>query len=244
MLDLSLDVTDLKASFDRIAQQLLEDYCLQTGEQCYQLTELEFYYNTPNHEGDPFTHVHNSFVPNGHWRLHGAGLDLVLAQEGQYYGGILLRGMAAIDASGQPIKGGGIDGPWLLAACCIRQMGHGMQSQQGFYLTPRHTVVERPFVCSPRVGLSLRPEALAYWGKPWRYTTLPFSTKKYRHLLYLELKHQGHLAAEQLGLHPNTCRNYLRAYRAGQQKNTRPKRPAKRSVEQLCQWLGYYHKYC
>lgn len=243
MLDLSLNPIDLTASFDRIATTLLEEYYLCTPTQRYQLTELEFYYNTPDRQADPFAHVHKGFIPSGQWRLHGAGLDLVLAEEGHYYGGILLRGMEAVNAAGTPLKGGCIDGPWLLAECCIHQLGQALSSQQGFYLAPRHTAVSRPFVCSPRVGLSLRSETLAYWGKPWRYTTLPLTTKKYRHLLYLELWHQGHPAAQQLGLQASTCANYHRYYQEGQQAAKLNTKPAGKSVQKLCQWLGYYHKH-
>ena len=243
MLDLSLVPTDLKASFDRMAQQLFEAYCLRVGPQRYQLTELEFYYNTFDQSADNFAHLPKGFHQGGRWRLHGAGLDIVLAKEGQYYGGILLRGMCPLDATGQPLYEQYLDGPWRLAQHCLSQQGPITQSG-GFYLEALSTKETRPFVCSPRVGLFLKQKSdLLYLGKPWRYTTLPLHTQRYRHLLYLSLRHQGQEAWQQLGLGARARANYDRHYQTGQGMQAEQLVGRSNSVQHTCEWLGYYHQH-
>ncbi|MFK7798167.1 MAG: hypothetical protein AB8E82_11985 [Aureispira sp.] len=243
MLDLSIDAIDLETSFDRIAQQLLQSYVLRVGTQRYQLTEVEFYYNTITGTFDNFAHQHPSHFLNSTWRLHGAGLDIVLKQEGDYYGGILLRGLQALDAVLQPVSDGYIDGPWNSATACIAHKGDVMEPIP-FYLEALEVPFDIMVKKSPRVGLFLRNvEDLKYICKPWRYNTIPIQTKRYRQLIFLQAYVEQADWFQQLNLSARSQKNYIAYFEEGQKMKAADFVKIGTSVPATCRLFGYCYQH-
>ncbi|BDS14505.1 hypothetical protein [Aureispira anguillae] len=247
MLNLSIDPVNIEASFDQIADQLFNQYLLSIGKKRYQFTEIEFYYNTIAATKDNFAHQHGEEYLDGTWRLHSSGLDIVLKGIGSYYGGILIRGIQELDEQFQPI-GTPIDGPWNTVTTCVREMG-AVDKTKSFVLTKRLEDKKRKFIKSPRVGLFLKEaENLEYICKPWRYTSIPVVTKKYRHLVYLQLcldknkmtetEHTSIL--EQLGLSQRSMEDYKRYFEAGKHTDLDTLVGGKTTVENTCKLFGHY----
>lgn len=244
MLNLVIDPSQIESSFDRIAMQLFNDYVCWVGDRIYQFTELEFYYNNYEQTKDNFAHVHHEEYPNGTWRVHAAGIDIVLKQVGRYYGGILIRGIQALDTALNPVEMP-IDGPWNSLTALIRGLG-GVEEQRALTLKNVTKSRERKFIKSPRVGLFLKKkEDLDYFCKPWRYTTVPLHTKNYRHLLFLQLhlnQQKGDEKLEyiidQLRLSKGAKKNYLDYFEQGASMGIEDLLNSKRSVAQICQLFG------
>jgi hypothetical protein len=248
MLDLSIQASGLEESFDRIAQQLMQGFVLRIGTPKqpealrYQLTELEFYYNNEQGAFDNFAHRHRLPYPNGTWRLHGAGLDVVLSEEGVYYGGILLRGVQLLDAKNQP-NGTYIDGPWNTATRCIRQKGAATAALP-FYLEALEAPLTVAFFKSPRVGLSLRKvEDLKYICRRWRYSSVPLHSQRYRQLLYLQAYVDESPLQEQLGLAANTCRTYVKHFEEGSKMAAEDFVNGGTGVHHTCRLFGYCYQH-
>ena len=242
MLDLSINATSFERDFDRIAQDLLQGYVLRIGAQRYQLMELEFYYNTQEGTIDNFAHQHPIYYPNGTWRLHGAGLDIVLSKEGVYYGGILLRGLQPLDANGQP-SGAYIDGPWNTASRCIASKGK-VDEAIAFYLEALATPLTIAFKKSPRVGLFLRKvEDLKYICKPWRYNILPNQSQRYRQLLFLQAYVQGEDCSVLLGLSTRSKNNYIQYFEEGRQMEATAFVDGGTGIKHTCRLFGYCYQH-
>jgi len=242
MLNLTIDSDNIEYFFDQIATQLFNDYAICIATQYYQITELEFYYNNVDQTLDNFAHDHRKKnYENGAWRLHGAGVDLVLKDE-KHYGGILIRGIQKLDNNYKPIKEGHIDGPWNSVEHLIQQKGT-VETPTGFYLYKLPSPQSRNFKKSPRVGLNLRNiEDLEYICKPWRYTTTPIKTKKGRALLFLQLHSNQDESRNELGLHNSTKSNYLQYFRDGKKIKLESLIAKSKSVEKTCKLFGHYIK--
>lgn len=247
MLNLSIDSTNLEQSFDQIAYQLFNEYIISTGKVNYQLTEIEFYYNNQVNANDNFAHDHRKAnYGNGTWRLHGAGLDIVLRNK-NHYGGILIRGIEALDDQLTPVFGGVVDGPWNTVTACIRQLGRVTRTQR-FNLKKLKFSRDRKFITSPRVGLFLKNEKdLEYICKPWRYISIPIVTKKERHLIFLQhyvdtekIKIKQSPIIKQLGQSQLSRTTYLRYFEEGKRMRKEDFVKVKRTVENTCQMFGNY----
>lgn len=243
MLNLTIDINNIEHFFDQIATQLFNEYAICVAKSFYQITELEFYYNNEAQTMDNFAHDHRKKnYENGTWRVHGAGIDIVLRDE-SYYGGILIRGIQQLDTNYQPIKQKYIDGPWNSLEALIQEKGL-VEEPTSFFLYKLPKKKNRSFKKSPRVGLNLRKlQDLEYICKPWRYNTTPIQTQNCRELLFLQLYSNQDKDWHTLGLYERTQSNYLQYFQAGQ-KITEPERfiKASKSVENRCQLFGYYLK--
>ena len=85
---------ETEEEFESIAQTLFDNYAIQTHSSLYRLTEIEFYWNSPNHI-DNSTYKRKHVDPNaGDWFFHYSGVDIALKNEiTGGYGGILIRGL-------------------------------------------------------------------------------------------------------------------------------------------------------
>lgn len=85
---------ETEEEFQRIAQTLFDNYAIQAHDVLYRLTEIEFYWNSPNHI-DNSTYKRKHVDPKaGDWFFHYSGVDIALKNEKTNgYGGILIRGI-------------------------------------------------------------------------------------------------------------------------------------------------------
>ena len=89
---------ETESEFANIAQTLFDCYAIQTNNALYRLTEIEFYWNSPNHI-DNSTYKRKHVDPKaGDWFFHYSGVDIALKnEESGGYGGILIRSLYDID---------------------------------------------------------------------------------------------------------------------------------------------------
>jgi len=83
-------------SFDRIAENLFNNYLLQINESHYRLVDIEFYFFSE--DGlfkDIYTHQHEAQLNSAKWYFHKSGIDLTIGNKTDH-GGILLRGLAKL----------------------------------------------------------------------------------------------------------------------------------------------------
>jgi len=239
-MNLVINTNTLDADIERIADDLMTNYQLCVAHKRYQLAELEFYYN--HFEGqsyDVFAHKHGAEIQNGTWRLHGAGLDIVLKSD-IYYGGILIRGLKSLDTENY------IDGPWNVATTLIQAFGQVDDGADAFRLElkPRKTKVK--YLRSIRVGLNLRRvQDAAYWSRSWRYIlSHPVKTKKYKYAIYIEhcITHENWMIPEGLKLSERDANRYKNYFLAGQGMEIAGLIGKKKSVKHTCQLIGACHK--
>lgn len=91
--------------FEKIANKLLNNYAIQNHDSIYRLTEIEFYWTSPNHK-DFSTYDRKHVDPkHGDWFFHYSGVDIALKNEkNDGYGGILIRGIYSLKEN-KPYKG-------------------------------------------------------------------------------------------------------------------------------------------
>lgn len=171
-------------SFRTIAWQLMNNYKLQSGEAFYRITECEFYYYSENHK-DTYVHGHDRQKQTiGEWYFHGSGLDITLGNE-KGYGGILLRGIAAVKKESPiPKREDAINGPLKICTELFSQLGSiELQRQHsfGFVNIEREKIgacmPETAVFEVPRIGLNKNIDS-------------KFAEKPYRFLSFLHLPHR------------------------------------------------------
>jgi hypothetical protein len=91
--------------FKKIADELLNNFAIQNQDSIYRLTEIEFYWTSPNHK-DFSTYDRKHVDPKrGDWFFHYSGVDIALKnEENGGYGGILIRGIYSLKEN-KPYKG-------------------------------------------------------------------------------------------------------------------------------------------
>ncbi len=84
--------------FEVIADELFHNYAIKTQKALYRITEIEFYWNSPNHK-DNSTYERKHVDPkSGDWFFHYSGVDIALKNEDNGgYGGILIRSIFDIE---------------------------------------------------------------------------------------------------------------------------------------------------
>jgi len=113
---LQIDASSKEAvhqSFDKIADQLFNNYKLQVNDTFYRIIDLEFYFLAGKEFQDVHTHKHDTQLQNGKWYFHRSGIDLTIGDGINHYGGILIRGIAkfAVEPATEKIYTENIHGP-------------------------------------------------------------------------------------------------------------------------------------
>lgn len=90
MLDLNINLAQPSESFQRIANDLMNNWHLVSGNKKYRITEIEFYYKHKKYHKDPYVHGHKQQKTSHQWYFHGSGIDLTFGTD-EFYGGILIR---------------------------------------------------------------------------------------------------------------------------------------------------------
>lgn len=144
------DFLDIKSEtdseFERIANELLNNYAIENHDSIYRMTEIEFYWNSPKHN-DESTYKRIHVDPkNGDWFFHYSGVDIALKSEKfNGHGGILIRGIYCTK-TGKPYKG-----PMV---CAMRLFsGTSVFSDSIKTKIIKHEFEKRTINKTPRVGL-------------------------------------------------------------------------------------------
>ena len=95
--------------FENIAQILFDNYAIRTDNDLYRLTEIEFYWHSPNHL-DNSTYIRKHVDPkSGDWFFHYSGVDIALKNEKTGgYGGILIRSIYDINKKSHNKRSNGV----------------------------------------------------------------------------------------------------------------------------------------
>jgi hypothetical protein len=95
-------IEELQCIFYETARDLMNNYVLKIDELEIELTEIEFYYHNEKYHKDPYVHKNElQKTTNGYLYVHEkpakrGGIDLTFGN-GNYYGGILIRGIKSDD---------------------------------------------------------------------------------------------------------------------------------------------------
>lgn len=147
---MNLDFLQIKleteAEFSKIAEKLFNDYAIQTHDSFYRLTEIEFYWNSPNHRDDS-TYKRKYVDPkNGEWYFHYTGVDIALkSEELGGHGGILIRGIYD-EKNEKPYKGPMVSAMKLFS-------GTSAFSESIKTRLVRHDFPKKEISKTPRIGL-------------------------------------------------------------------------------------------
>ncbi len=252
------------ASFQRMAELLLNTAICYVGGRPHRFTELEFYFTSPDHP-DPFTHGDPMQCERGRWYFHRSGnqyrggsykgLDIAIGEPGAP-GGILIRGMEQLGDGGELL-----DGPCLCVDHILALTGHASIASlvstfnrdvdpEPSGASPLYVVLDaapspaRRVYASARVGLTLKrgtsEERVRFLGRPYRFLTEPARIKKGRLHVVVALHAQGHPAVEVArltGSRVSQVRQYIAQYEAGRGRD--PAEFARDlSTDETCQLLG------
>ncbi len=95
-----------ETKFRVIADKLFHEFAIQTHDSIYRIVELEFYWNSKEHEdGSTYKRIHAD-PKTGEWFFHYSGVDIALKNEKTGgYGGILIRSVIDIKEDNKLYKG-------------------------------------------------------------------------------------------------------------------------------------------
>lgn len=167
---------DEPAAINEMADYVLHNCCLQAGNKQYELTEIEFYYDTPNHP-DPFC-KRNPIKPqdtkfpevdSDKLFFHYSGVDISFDSDDadkmkRQYGGILIRGIKSADGEEE------FNGP-------LKVLCHLLNTTQQFggsvlTLGTKKSPSTVEILSTERYGLSANKndkEKLKFIAKPYRF---------------------------------------------------------------------------
>jgi hypothetical protein len=99
---------ETEEEFIHIADELMNNYAIETHESLFRIIEIEFYWNSPKHQ-DASTYERKYVNPKqGDWFFHYSGVDIALRNdEINGYGGILIRAIFDVNSKeNKPIYNG------------------------------------------------------------------------------------------------------------------------------------------
>lgn len=190
-LDFSINAQDLQTSFAALADQLLNNHILISGDHKYRICEIEFYYKEvegPNQ--DNYTHGHAFQKTAGQWYQHGSGLDITFGNENAF-GGILIRALQELDAEGNEVNY--IYGPLNSLQALMGSFGSVEKHEISFGLenaADNFLKHEKP-IAAPRVGLNAQKQPDMY-NKLYRYLILPQKKHAEKTRIYDSMAEQGY----------------------------------------------------
>lgn len=88
-----LEITsESEESFKVIAQQLFDNYAINTNSGCFRIIEMEFYWHSKTHPDMTVYKRKHIHTKTGDWFFHYSGVDISLGNSKlDSYGGILIR---------------------------------------------------------------------------------------------------------------------------------------------------------
>lgn len=233
----------LGRQFDSLAAFLLKGNHLVVANARFEILEVEFYLNSPQHP-DPFTHGSEAQSSSGRWYLHKTsgnntkynGLDITIGENGSSKGGILLRTLR--DVKTKEV----VEGPSNITALLSEKLSaknltdlsstlaasHVEDHHQPIYLewngTTTYLMVGKSIIKSPRVNLSWSNRANLELRKrfimaPYRYTVKGHKFLNQRSTIFLsfyQLVQSEELAQRAAYVRATEGKKYLEAFLEGQ----------------------------
>lgn len=168
-IDFSIDKGKVDEGFQRIANDLLNNWVLKVEDALYRITEIEFYYKKGEFHNDSYIHGHELQKQKGKWYFHGSGIDLTFG-DGEAYGGILIRGICKVNDKKIKYCYGPLN--------CILEIFSNLSSiykpEISFCLIPETEGLfkkEKP-IRAPRVGLNPEKDSVMF-NKYYRFLVMP-----------------------------------------------------------------------
>ena len=171
-LDLSINTQDIKGSFEKISEDIMNSWVLISGYNKYRICEIEFYFNATGIHDDNYTHSHELQKTSGKWYLHPSGIDITFGNA-ECYGGILIRALDNLTLTKEDPKRYTY-GPLNCLQEIFRNLDSAYKHDYTFGL--EETIAdliefEKP-IAAPRVGLNkIRNEEM--YDKLYRFLVLP-----------------------------------------------------------------------
>ncbi|MEM9338542.1 MAG: hypothetical protein AAGA66_07415 [Bacteroidota bacterium] len=188
-LNLTINTNDIEGSFDRIANELLNEWILEVNDSKYRIEEIEFYLANIEHN-DTYTHRHALQKTTGKWYFHGSGIDLTCGTA-ESHGGILIRAIY------NTLMDTYIYGPLKTVTELFSNLKTAHSSPVQFGLksdTDKSLTPERVFK-APRVGLNPKKDKEAF-NQNYRYFIMPKEEHKGKTIIYEALLAQGFSESE------------------------------------------------
>lgn len=148
--------------FKNIAEILFNEYAIKNKESVYRLTEIEFYWNSPNHN-DKSTYERKYVNPQtGEWFFHYSGVDIALRNDDlKGFGGILIRAIKDIN-SGKPYKGPQV--------CVMKLFSEINAFSEDFYpKIIKHSFSKEQIVKTERIGLGKNAKESGFDKSTYRF---------------------------------------------------------------------------
>jgi hypothetical protein len=205
------DRESVEASFSRIAKRLFSDYQLVVNEIFYyRLIDIEFYYYAPGKFEDVYANRHEAQRSSGKWYSHGSGIDITFGN-GEYYGGILIRGIASIRGEGQADHMGiykQIHGPLNVKTEIFSNM-HGAFEKAANYLYLQDVSQERMganmanpeyIVRTNRIGLNPAKDSAdkGFYNGKYRYVIFPHLKLKNKTQIAHDMRNQLEMSIKEI----------------------------------------------
>jgi hypothetical protein len=264
-----LEASQFETHFDSIADGLLNNCILYINQIPHRLAEIEFYYYG-HHHLDPFAHRDALQKTRGNWYFHKTnnryregtfkGIDITFGDDSSY-GGILVRTieMAQPNHPRTIVCGPSLTVDRILELTKQKSItdfvkSYGIEAvpkpgddvqERALYLAFDDSLKHREIVKSPRVGLSLRKYATdmeKYFGKHYRYLTLPSKITKGKNLMTVGLYQRGKTRADishMIGSSLKAVGKYIEMFEVGKTKSWKDYVGIELSgADEVCMLLG------
>jgi hypothetical protein len=190
-IDFTITEGKIEDDFQRIANDLLNNWVLKVEDALYRITEIEFYYKDKGKKhDDTYIHGHELQKQKGKWYFHGSGIDLTFG-DGEAYGGILIRAIYRINDKKfcyGPLR-------------CILEIFSNLSSiykpEMSFCLIPATEglfEIENP-IRAQRVGLNSENDPVM-WNKYYRFLVMPKQKHADKTGIEVAMKNQNYSEAE------------------------------------------------
>jgi len=167
-IDFSINEERIEDNFQRIANDLLNNWVLKVEDALYRITEIEFYYKSENHI-DTYIHGHELQRQKGKWYFHGSGIDITFGDD-KAHGGILIRAICKVNEGTEKYCYGPLN--------CILEIFSNLSNiykpEMSFCLIPTMQELfkkEKP-IRAQRVGLNPDKNS-EMWSKYYRFLVMP-----------------------------------------------------------------------
>jgi len=169
-INFTINEDKIDDDFQRIANDILNNWVLKVEDALYRITELEFYYRDDGKKhDDSYIHGHELQRQKGKWYFHGSGIDITFGN-GKAYGGILIRAICKVNEGTKKYCYGPLN--------CILEIFSNLSNiykpEMSFCLIPATDMLfekEKP-LRALRVGLNSEKDPIMH-GKYYRFFVMP-----------------------------------------------------------------------